>query len=71
MEQWKRIIQDCQTSRLGNKIYCEQHEISEKMYYYWLRKLRRLAMEQAAPQIMETEVETEQEERAEELYIWY
>lgn len=41
------------------------------MYYYWLRKLRRLAMEQAAPQIMETEVETEQEERAEELYIWY
>lgn len=69
MEQWRQIIQDCQKSGLSNKAYCEQHGISEKTYYYWLRKLRRVVMEQTAPQIME--VEAGREERAEELYIRY
>lgn len=69
MEQWRQIIQDCQKSGLSNKAYCEQHGISEKTYYYWLGKLRRAVMEQAAPQIME--LEPEREEQAEELYIRY
>lgn len=69
MEQWRQIIQDCQKSGLSNNAYCEQHGISEKTYYYWLRKLRRVAMEQAAPQIME--LKAGREERAEELYIRY
>lgn len=69
MEQWRQIIQDCQKSGLSNKAYCEQHGISEKTYYYWLRKLRRLAMEQAAPQIMK--LEPEQEGQVEKMYIRY
>ena len=69
MEQWKQIIQDCQKSGLSNKAYCQQQGISEKTYYYWLRKLRTAAVEQAAPQIME--LEPEDERRAEVLYIWY
>ena len=58
MEQWRQIIQDCRESGLSNKAYCELHGISEKTYYYWLRKLRRTIMEQAVPQI--TEVGPEQ-----------
>ena len=69
MEQWKQIIQDCQKSGLSNKVYCQQQGISEKTYYYWLRKLRTAAVEQAAPQIME--LEPEDERRAEVLYIRY
>lgn len=69
MEQWRQIIQDCQESGLSNKAYCEQHGISEKTYYYWLRKLRRLAMEQAEPQIME--LKAERGGQSEELYIRY
>lgn len=69
MEQWRQIIQDCRESGLSNKLYCEQHGLSEKTYYYWLRKLRTAAMEQAAPQIME--VEAEQKEPARMLYIRY
>lgn len=73
MEQWKQIIEDCQKSGLSNKICCEQYGISEKTYYYWLRKLRTAVMEQTAPQIME--LETAQEERVEKLYnlrrLWY
>ena len=37
-QQWVQIIQDCQSSGLRNKEYCRQHGISEKSYYYWLRK---------------------------------
>ena len=69
MEQWRQIIEDCQKSGLSNKAYCEQHGISEKTYYYWLRKLRRVVMEQTAPQIME--LKTERGEQPEELYIRY
>lgn len=69
MEQWREIIQECQKSGLSNRAYCERHGISEKTYYYWLRKVRRAVMEQTAPQIME--VEPEREGRREELYIRY
>ncbi len=69
MEQWKQIIQECRRSGLSNKAYCQQQGISEKTYYYWLRKVRTAAAEQAAPQIME--IEAEPESRAEKLYIQY
>ena len=69
MEQWREIIQECQKSGLSNRAYCERHGISEKTYYYWLRKVRRAVMERTAPQIME--VEPEREGRREELYIRY
>ena len=68
-EQWRQIIQECQESGLSNKAYCELHGISEKTYYYWLRKLRRAIMEQAVPQIME--VGPEEKGPAEMLYIRY
>jgi transposase-like protein len=68
-EEWRQIIQECQESGLSNKAYCELHGISEKTYYYWLRKLRRAIMEQAVPQIME--VGPEEKGPAEMLYIRY
>ena len=69
MDQWRQIIQKCQESGLSNKAYCEQQGISEKTYYYWLRKVRTAAVEQAAPQLME--LEPEDERRGEMLYIRY
>ena len=67
METWRQIIQDCQKSGLSNKAYCQQQGISEKTYYYWLRKLRTAVVEQAAPQIMELEPKVD--DQREELYI--
>lgn len=69
MEQWRQIIQKCQESGLSNKAWCQQQGLSEKTYYYWLRKVRTAAVEQAAPQIME--LEPEEERRGEMLYIRY
>ena len=51
-QQWVQIIRECQRSGLSNKEYCRQHGISEKSYYYWLRKLRNAAAE-GLPQIVE------------------
>ena len=53
-QQWMQIIQECQSSGLSNKEYCRQQGISEKSYYYWLRKLREAAAE-SMPQIAEVE----------------
>ena len=53
-QQWTQIIRECQNSGLSNKEYCRQHGISEKTYYYWLRKLRAEAAE-GMPQIVEME----------------
>ena len=69
MEQWRQIVQECQKSGLSNKAYCQQQGISEKSYYYWLRKLRTAAEEQAGPQIVE--LEPEKERQAGALYIRY
>ena len=43
---------ECQSSRQSNREYCQQHGISEKSCYYWLRKLRSEAAE-GIPQIVE------------------
>lgn len=53
-QQWAQIIQECQSSGLSNKEYCRQHGISEKSYYYWLKKLR-IAAAGGMPQIVEME----------------
>ena len=61
-QQWVQIIQGCQSSGLSNKEYCREHGISEKSYYYWLRKLRRAAAE-SMPQIVEMEMAAATEEK--------
>ena len=51
-QQWALVIKECADSGLTNKEYCRQHGISEKSFYYWLRKFRKQVCEQTAPQIV-------------------
>ena len=44
MEQWAEIIRQCRESGLSNREFCRQNGISEKTYYYRLRKLREAAV---------------------------
>ncbi len=46
-QQWTMLIRECQSSGLSNREFCRQRGVSEKSFYYWLRKLR----EQAADSI--------------------
>lgn len=49
-QNWAMVIQECKASGLTNREFCRQRGISEKSYYYWLRKLRGQMVE-AVPQL--------------------
>jgi putative transposase len=54
-QNWAMVIQECNSSGLSNREFCRQRGISEKTYYYWLRKLRSHMAEVAAPQLVQLE----------------
>ena len=45
LQEWTQIHQRCRESGLSNREYCRQNGISEKTFYYWLRKLREAAID--------------------------
>ena len=36
---WVERITECRSSDMSVRAWCREHEISEKTYYYWQRKL--------------------------------
>lgn len=62
MQSWVEIIRECQKSGLSNREFCSQRGISEKTYYYWLRKMRTAATAVIEPQLVRVDnpVGTEQ-----------
>ena len=40
LQEWSQIIQAGQNSGLSKREFCRQNGISERQYYYWLKKLR-------------------------------
>lgn len=52
-QSWAMMIQECNASGLTNREFCRQRGISEKLFYYWLRKLRGQMAEAAAPQLVQ------------------
>lgn len=51
-QSWAMVIRECSASGLSNREFCRQRGISEKTFYYWLRKLRGQMTEAAAPQLV-------------------
>ena len=56
------VIQECSNSGLSNREFCRQRGISEKTFYYWLRKLRGQMADAAVPQLVQLEPVTESED---------
>ena len=54
-QNWAMVIQECNSSGLSNREFCRQRGISEKSYYYWLRKFRSQMAEVAAPRLVQLE----------------
>ena len=50
---WSMLIQECNNSGLTKREFCQQRGISEKSFYYWLRKLRSQMAEAAGPQLVQ------------------
>ena len=55
LQQWGQIVQQCRESGLSNRDFCRKNGITEKTYYYWLRKLRMAAASQEVPKIVKLE----------------
>ena len=47
---WAMLIEECSNSGLTKREFCRRRGISEKSFYYWLRKLRSQMAEAAGPQ---------------------
>ncbi len=45
LQSWSELIAQCQSSCMTVKAWCELHDINIKTYYYWLRKIRKTALE--------------------------
>ena len=54
-QQWAMLIQECNSSGLTKRAFCRQRGISEKSFYYWLRKMRSQAAEAVAPKLVQLE----------------
>ena len=50
---WTQRIAECRSSGKGIKRWCQENDISEKTYYYWQRRIFRMAQEQQAPEFAE------------------
>ena len=57
--EWAMLIQECSASGLTKREFCQQRGISEKSFYYWLRKLRTRMAESAVPQLVPLEPASE------------
>lgn len=53
--EWAMLIQECNSSGLTKREFCQQRGISEKSFYYWLRKLGAQMVESAGPQLVPLE----------------
>ena len=54
-QNWAMFIQECNNSGLTKREFCQQHGISEKSFYYWLRMLRSHMAEATSPQLVQLE----------------
>ena len=51
-QSWAMLIQECNNSGLTKREFCQRRGISEKSFYYWLRKLRSQMAEAAGLQLV-------------------
>ena len=40
LQTWAPIIHECKNSGMTVKSWCEEHDINEKRFYYWQRRVR-------------------------------
>lgn len=43
INQWTQIIRECRSSAQTVKVWCAEHDIDPKKYYYWLNQVRKAA----------------------------
>ena len=52
IQKWINTFADCKQSGMTVQQYCDANQLSRDSYYYWYKKIRALAVKQAAPSIV-------------------
>ena len=60
---WAMLIQECNSSGLTKREFCQQRGISEKSFYYWLRKLRSQMADDTGSQLVQLEMDSMPDDR--------
>ena len=50
---WTQRIADCRSSGKSVKHWCQENDISEKTYYYWQRRIFKMAQEHQSTEFAE------------------
>ena len=58
MEKWAQRVSECRSSGLTVRKWCEQHEINEKTYYYWQRRIWESMNESRSSRFVQIPAET-------------
>lgn len=58
MEQWKKMIAECQDSGMPVKTWCNQHGFKEQSYYYYLKKIREQEIKNLPVKVPESKEES-------------
>ena len=53
LENWTTRIMACRSSGMTVRAWCRENGLSEKTYYYWQRRIFKLAQEQQTPEFVE------------------
>ena len=53
LQHWANIAKECKESGMTVTAYCASRGISDKTYYYWLRRVREAAADSIPPQLIE------------------
>ena len=54
LQSWSELIAECQSSCMTVKDWCATHDINIKTYYYWLRKIRKQALDNSPVPVSNT-----------------
>jgi len=57
MQQWMEIIRECRSSGQPVRSWCREHDVNEKRYYYWLKKVTLPNMSESSHQIVPLKIE--------------
>ena len=63
LQQWAERISECQSSSMTVAAWCDAHDINVKTYYYWLRKVREMTVENLPVKAANLPASTKQEHK--------